>query len=199
MFSGAGYSAQLRGASLIPSVVSPGTVRAQSHWRWGRDVSPAAAGPGSSQGLRSAAAGTALFCGEPAAVPPGSQSMSAARALPRLSAWPLAVFGAGSSNTGEEHGIVLPNKRLNGAKGEESPMHKQRRGAFLPHRQPRAALAVLPWSVLHGDAQLPCFCAGYPATEGALPDCDDTCRDNALRASNGGRGLPSCTNAFPGH
>lgn len=147
MFSGAGYSPHLRGAGLASSVVSPGAVRAQSHWRWSRDVSPASAAPCSSRGSGGGCRHCAFLRGSGNSASRHPEHESCQDTSPALP-WPLAVFGASSSNTGEEHCVVLPNKRLNGAKGEETPLHKQRRGAFRPHGQPGAALAVLPWSEL---------------------------------------------------
>lgn len=44
-----------------------------------------------------------------------------------------------------------------------------------------------------------CFCAAYPATEGALPGCDEHLQRQCSPSQQWGTRLLSCSNAFPGH
>lgn len=80
-------------------------------------------------------------CSSTSRQPERKRCQDASPALPR----PLAVFGGSSSNwrwrhTKERNTVLFCQTRLNGAKGEENPMHKQHCGSVTATPPPDSNL-----------------------------------------------------------
>lgn len=63
--------------------------------------------------------------------------------------------------------LFCQTRELNGAKGEEKPMHKQRRRSVTATPPLQSNFVLGQWS--DPDAEVLSFCDGHPVTEGLLP------------------------------